>query len=261
MSDLISYYNKFNEDKRLLSRHGQVEFNTTTSYILKYVDKPVGTRLIDIGAGTGRYSIYMAKQGMDVTSVELVPYNLGILKKNSKELDNLKAFNGDARKLKRFENESFDVTLLLGPMYHLHTLEDKVKALSEAKRVTKKGGIIFVAYVMSDYAVIKHGFMGRNIKDSVRNNALTEDYDVCSDENELYDYIRLNDIDVINDNTGGLKRLEIISPDGPADYIRHILNDMDEEEFKLFMDYQLKNAGRADLVGAGSHTVDILMRE
>ena len=262
--NLISYYNKFNEDKRLLSRHGQVEFNTTMDYILRYINEPEGTRLIDIGAGTGRYSIYLASKGYDVTSVELVKYNLGILKKHAKEeladSQHLSAYQGDARKLKKFEDETFDATLLLGPMYHLHSLEDKVKALSEAIRVTKKGGVIFVAYVMADYAVVKHGFMEGHIKDSMAKGALSEDYNVYSDPEELYDYVRLSDIDEINCACPQATRLTIITPDGPADYIRPILNEMDEESFRLFLDYQLKNAERPELIGAGSHTVDILRR-
>lgn len=263
MSDLIEYYNKFNEDKRLLSRHGQVEFNTTINYILKYLNKDAGTTLIDIGAGTGRYSIYLSKMGVDVTAVELVKYNLGILKKNAKtqlsDNDILNAYNADARNLKRFKDETFDITLLLGPMYHLHSIADKLKALNEAKRVTKTGGYIFVAYVMADYALIRHGFMDHNILESVKKNSLTDDYRIKSDPDELYDYIRLEDIDELN-KKAKLKRELIISPDGPADYIRHILNEMSKEEFELFMDYQLKNAHRSELIGAGSHTVDILKK-
>ena len=102
MTDLVAYYNKFNEEKRLQSRHGQVEYHTTMHYIHRYLEllqrereadgKPkqlefgnAGNRhteplrIIDIGAGTGRYSVALAAEGYDVTAVELVKYNLGIL--------------------------------------------------------------------------------------------------------------------------------------------------------------------------------------
>jgi ubiquinone/menaquinone biosynthesis C-methylase UbiE len=62
----------------------------------------------------------------------------------------VKAYQGNALNLKRFEANNFDMTLLFGPMYHLLNFEDKVKALSEAKRVTKPGGIILVAYCMNE---------------------------------------------------------------------------------------------------------------
>ena len=113
-------------------------------HIHKYIDSGIPKtdfKILDIGAGTGRYSVALANEGYDVTAVELVKYNLGILKsKNS----TVKAYQGNALKLKRFENDSFDVTLLFGPMYHLHTKEEQLKALSEARRVTKKDGVIFL---------------------------------------------------------------------------------------------------------------------
>ena len=267
MTSLEEYYNKFNEDKRLLSRHGQVEFNTTMHYINECIDSLQKPRneimLADIGAGTGRYSIALADNDIQVTAVELVNYNLGILKKNAgKYLSpdaRLEAFHGDARKLKRLKDDSFDITLLLGPMYHLHSMEDKVQSLLEAKRITKPGGYILVAYVMADFAFVKHGIIEGKLKESVEKGSFNEDYSIKSNQEELYDSIRINDIDVIN-SEAGLKRQKIVAPDGPADYIRHLLNKMDDEEFKVFMDYQLKNAERPDLIGASSHTLDILYK-
>ena len=82
MTELEQYYNKFNEEKRLLSRHGQVEYHTTMHYVHKYLDvlrqRGIAPTIIDIGAGTGRYSVALADEGYDVTAVELVKYNLGI---------------------------------------------------------------------------------------------------------------------------------------------------------------------------------------
>ena len=70
--NLIEYYNKFNEDKRLTRRHGIVEFTTAMKYIEKYLSKFENPKIIDIGAGTGKYSIKLANKGYDVTAVELV---------------------------------------------------------------------------------------------------------------------------------------------------------------------------------------------
>ena len=99
----------------------------------KNVDDKSQIKILDIGAVTGRQSVPLANQGFDVTAVELVKHNLGRLKQKGA---NVKAYQGNALKLKRFEDDSFDLTLLFGPMYHLHSREDKLKALSEAKRVT-----------------------------------------------------------------------------------------------------------------------------
>lgn len=238
MTELEQYYNKFNEEKRLQSRHGQVEYHTTMHYIHRYLDRlqeeqknwmkqeggaaiPSGAailhketrqrvesdrhvehtplRIIDIGAGTGRYSVALAEEGYDVTAVELVKYNLGILKQKGA---NVKAYQGNALKLKRFADNSFDLALLFGPMYHLHSDEEHVQALAEAKRVVRPGGYIMAAYVMNDYSVIKYGFMENHIAERVKRGELTDDFQILHNENELYDYARLEQIDAWNAAAG-----------------------------------------------------------
>lgn len=263
MNNIEEYYNKFNEEKRLNSRHGQVEFRITMKYIHQCIEeymkennlgKNEETSILDIGAGTGRYSVPLSEEGYDVTAVELVKYNLGILKKKG---SNVKAYQGNALKLKRFSDNSFDVTLLFGPMYHLISDEDKKKALSEAKRVTKPGGYILVAYVMNDYAVVRYGIQEDNIKSIVEEGRVSESFRTIPNEESLYDYVRLEDIDSYNEAVG-LNRVKILSPDGPANYIRPFLNKLDEESFEHFVSYQMAVCERSDLLGAGAHTVDIL---
>ena len=255
MTDLEKYYNKFNEEKRLNSRHGQVEFITSMKYIHEFL-KEGPNKILDVGAGTGRYSVALAEEGHDVSAVELVKYNLGILKqKNS----NVKAYWGNALKLSRFEADSFDVVLVFGPMYHLLTFEEKVKALTEAKRVVKKDGVILVAYCMNEYSILTYGFKQGHIKECLKNGKITEGFRVNPKTEDLYDYVRLEDINSYNE-AAGLKRVKIISADGPADYMRQILNGMDEETFKIFVEYHLSICERPELVGAGAHTVDILRK-
>lgn len=256
MTDLEKYYNKFNEDKRLTRRHGYVEYITSMKYIHDYLDEEKKSKIIDIGAGTGRYSIALADEGYDVTAVELVKYNLGILKSKK---SNVKAYQGNALKLSRFEDESFDIALLFGPMYHLCKFEDKVQALKEAKRVTKKGGVILVAYCMNEYSILTYGFKENNIGRCIDEGRITKDFHCMPSDGELYDYLRLEDIDKIND-AAEIKRVKIISADGPANYMRSILNKMDEDTYKKFIEYHLSTCERMDLIGAGAHTLDILIK-
>lgn len=254
MTELEKYYNKFNEEKRLQSRHGQVEFFTSMKYIHEILQDDKAKKILDVGAGTGRYSVALSEEGYDVTAVELVKYNLGILKSKK---SSVKAYQGNALKLSRFEDNSFDVTLLFGPMYHLHTKEEQLKALFEASRVTKKDGVIFVAYCMNEYSVLTYGFKENHIKESLAQGKLSEDFQVLSEEKDLYRYMRLESINALNKETG-LTRMKIISPDGPSDFMRPVLNAMDGETFELFIKYHLSVCERADLIGAGSHTLDIL---
>ena len=252
--NLIKYYNKFNEDKRLTTRHGLVEFYTSIKYIEKYLTKFKNPKIIDVGAGTGRYSLYFFDKGYDVTSVELVKHNLRVIqKKNSK----IKAYQGNALDLKRFKDNSFDIVIMFGPMYHLISTENKIKALKEAKRIVSPSGLIFLSYCMNDFAIIKHGFIDGNIIEE--KNIIDKDYKINSDETDLYSFVRLEDINYIRKETG-LKRIKILSQDGPSEYIRSTLNKMDDETFNKFLDYHYKTCERKELLGAGRHILEILKK-
>ncbi|MBQ8858028.1 MAG: SAM-dependent methyltransferase, partial [Lachnospiraceae bacterium] len=114
-----------------------------------------------------------------------------------------------------------------------------------------------VAYCMNEYSVLTYGFKENHIKESLAAGKLSEDFQVLSQEEDLYRYMRLDDINALNEEMG-LERIKIISPDGPSDFMRPTLNAMDEETFELFVKYHLSVCERADLIGAGSHTLDIL---
>lgn len=254
MTELEKHYNKFCEDKRLLRRHGQVEYITSMKYIHEFLGNRKDSKIIDIGAGTGRYSVCLADEGYDVTAVELVKYNLGILKSKK---SNVKAFQGNALDLSKFCENSFDLALVFGPMYHLFTFDEKVQVLNEAKRVTKKNGYILVAYCMNEYSIITYAFKKNFARQCIAGGKISKDFHCICNENDLYDYVRLEDIDKINSATG-LKRIKIIAADGPADYMRQVLSSMDEETFQIFINYHLSTCERKELLGASAHTLDIL---
>lgn len=257
MTALEKYYNKFNEDHRLTTRHGQVEFTTTMKYIHDFIPENQKIKILDVGAGTGAYSIPLSREGHSVTAVELVERNLRVLESKHEHVN---CWPGNAMDLSFLDDDTFDITLVFGPMYHLISKEEKLKAFSEVRRVTKNGGHIFVAYVLNDYSVITYCFKQNNIRECMERKSLTTDFHQIPTQDDLYSYLRLSDIDELN-SLSGLKREKIIAADGAADYIRRELNALDEESFKYFIQYHLANCERPELLGASSHVVDILVNK
>lgn len=254
--ELINYYNKFNEDKRLNTKHGQVEYLTAMKYINEYLKEIKNPKIIDIGAGTGKYSIELYNKGYDVTAVELVKHNLRVIEKKEK---NIKTYLGNATNLSKFKSNSFDVVLLFGPMYHLISKEDKLKALYEAKRIVKKNGYIFISYCTNEYAVLTYGFKENNIKECIKNSLLNKNYKIISKDNDLYSFMRIEDIDKLNKITN-LKRIKVIAQDTSAEYMKKIINNMDDETFKLYLDYHFSICERYELLGSSRHILDILKK-
>ena len=254
--NLIKYYNKFNEDKRLTTKHGMVEYLTAMKYIHTYLLDIENPKIIDIGAGTGKYSIALADEGYDVTAVELIKHNLRVIESKK---STVKACQGNALDLSKFDDNSFDMVILFGPMYHLINMEDKLKALSEAKRIVKKTGYILISYCMNEYCVLTYGFKEGNIKNCFTNNMLDDSYHCLSKIDDLYSMVRLEDINELNEKSN-LTRVKIISQDGPAEYMKKLINSMDDETFNFFMNYHFSICERGELLGAGRHTLDILKK-
>lgn len=252
LSNVEKHYNKHPEDLRLLRRHGMVEFETTMHHLRRFLQP--GHYILDIGAGTGRYTSALMAEGYKVKAVELVRRNIEVFLKREPGAD---VVQGDARSMPFIPTDVADVTLLLGPLYHLMGEDEKLKALNEAKRVTKPGGLIFVAYLMNEYSILSYCFDEERMASLLAKKVVDEDFHIRVQADELYDYVRLEDINRLNEKAG-LERVTIFSPDGASDYMRTRLNRMSEETFRLFIEYQKSISERPDLIGAGSHTVDVL---
>lgn len=260
MNFLENYYNNYDEEGRLLRRHGQVEYLTTMHYINDILKGDLKKRILEVGAGTGRYSVTLAKEGYEVDALELVEHNLEILKSKLDGTEKICPVQGNALDLSRYEDECFDLVLLLGPMYHLYTKEDRQKALEEAIRVTKKGGHICVAYCMNECVVVQFAFASDNIKDLVRKNMLTEDFHCLSNPEDLFAMVRLEEIYELTEELVEVEREKIVAADGATVYMRDKVNEFDDETFDLWMKYHLATCERMDLIGATNHSLDILRK-
>ena len=257
---LIEFYNNYDEDARLGLRHGSVEFLTTMRYIEKYIKE--GDRVLEIGAGTGRYSHALARRGYNVDAVELVEHNIEVFQKNTLPNENISITQGNALDLSRFPDNKYDVTLLLGPLYHLYTKEDKLRALGEAIRVTKKGGVIFAASVISDGCLLDEGFnrgsidVAGYIKDGLLD---PETFAARSEPKDLFELVRKEDIDDLMSKLLAT-RLHYVASDGCALFMREAIDNMDDETFEIYLRYHFATCERGDLLGVTSHALDVFRK-
>lgn len=257
---ITDFYNHYDEDGRLALRHGSVEFLTTMRYIEKYL-RP-GCRVLEVGAGTGRYSHALARRGYTVDAVELVEHNIEIFRQNMQADENVTITQGNAMDLSSFLDNQYDITLLLGPLYHLYSTEDKQQALREAIRVTKEGGVIFAAYVISDGCLIDEGFKRGNISvaEYIRTGLLdSRTFAARSEPKDLFELVRKEDIDNLM-SVFPVTRLHYVAADGCAPLIREAVEAMDQDTFELYLRYHFATCERGDLVGNTSHAVDIFRK-
>lgn len=259
LEPLTQYYGRYDEDHRLCSRCGMVEFLTTMRYIEKYL-RP-GMRVLEIGAATGRYSHHLARQGYPVDAVELVAHNIDIFRKNTTPGENVTITQGNAKDLSAFAENTYDMTLLLGPMYHLFTEEEKLQALSEAIRVTKKGGLVYAAYCMGDASILMYGFIRGEIHNIIKKCMLDPvTFKTFSKPWDLFELHRKEDIDALRGRFP-VTQLHFLATDGYANHMRKTLDEMDGGTFDLFLRYHFATCERLDMVGYSNHTLDIFRKD
>ena len=258
-SDLKQFYENYDEDARLLTRAGNVEFTTTMHFIGKYL-KP-GMRILEVGAATGRYSHTLARMGYRVDAVELVEHNIEIFNELTQPGENVTIRQGNAVDLSAFADNTFDLTLILGPMYHLVEEADRRRALREAVRVTKQGGVIFAAYCMIDASVLCYGFARGELQSLIRDNRIDlTDFTQIPHELDFFHLCRREEIDALRSGLS-VTQLHFVASDGYAKHMEAALADMDEETYQHFLRYHLHTCERQDMVGISHHTIDIFRKD
>ena len=256
---LTQFYENYDEEGRLLSRHGSVEYLTTMRYIDKYL-RP-GMRILEVGAATGRYSHTLARRGFRVDAVELVQHNVDIFNSRPQPGEEITIRQGDARDLSCFDDETYDMVLLLGPMYHLFTEEDQRKALSESLRVLKRSGVLFAAYCGNDATMVNYCF-GREMLKQEHYQRLVdmETFKAIADPAETFVLYRREDVEALM-NGFSVTRLHFVGSDMFTNYMREAVDNMDDEFFALFLRYHFATCERSDLVGASHHFLDICRKD
>lgn len=252
---LTNFYSGYDEEGRLLSKHGQVEYLTTMRYIQKYLQP--GMRILEIGAATGRYSHALAQMGFEVDAVELIQHNIDIFKEKTQPGERITIRQGNAKDLHFLTDNSYDITLLLGPMYHLFTVQEQKQALSEALRVTKQDGLLFVAYCGNDATMVQYCF-GKGMLKEEKYQRLVDPltFKASSDPAELFELYRKEDIDALM-APFATTRVHYVGTDMATNYMRPVIDEMDDDFFAVYLKYHFSICERPDMVGVSHHILDI----
>ena len=253
---LGQFYGQINEDDRLLkTRQGQLEYRVTMHYIHRFLKD--GDKVLEIGAGTGRYSVALAREGFQVTAIDLVESNLDQLKKNAAGLSDIEAFQGDALDLSRFREGSFDVTLLFGPMYHLYEEADRHKAIDEAIRVTRPGGVILTAF-LSAHAIICTNYLydWRPAREGIKEN-FDSDYHARHFKEQLFTGFDVCEFEALF-APKDVEHITTVAADNVLEIAERRADfSMTDEDFEAFADYQLHICEKREMLGNSSHLLYI----
>ena len=257
--EIISeFYEACHEEDRLeRSRHGQLEYATTMAYIHRFAGK--GTKVLELGAGTGRYSVALAKEGMEVTAVELVPRNVEVLQERCKDVAGIEAFEGDATDLSRFSDDTYDVSLVFGPMYHLYDKAEINKAIDEVIRVTKPGGVILFAFI-SVYGIMYANYLQGNWAAGEEEN-FTPDYKTRHFKEQLFTGYEVPEFEALFETkpvtyitTAGVDGM-MESLEGREDFA------ISDEDFEAFKKWYLAICEKRELLGMTNHLLYICRKK
>lgn len=242
-------YDIFNEDTRLRSPAARVEFLTNSRYIQKVL-KP-GARILDIGAGAGEYSLYFARMGYQVSALELADANIRAFRSKLCPEDAIELVQGNALDLSRWPDNSFDVVLVFGPLYHLQDPVDRQKCIREAMRVCHPDGTLFFAFISHDMVFFTE--LGYD-KDYFK----TGDYD--------HDTFRLHDFPFVFHTVpecramlteAGLTVCNEVASDGLSELMAQRINGLDDESYTRYLELHFRLCEKPELLGHSNHLLFI----
>lgn len=239
-------YQIFEESERLSTKATQVEFLTTIRQIEKHL-KP-GMKVLDIGAGAGKYSLFLAKQGYDVTAIELVEKNVAQLRRKADDEMSIQIFQGNALDLTEIDDKTMDIVLCFGPLYHLEKVEDRLKCIDEVKRVCKDSGKMYFAFISNDMVITTETFTYNP------NFLLGDSYDHKTFKVDDFPFV----FHTVNDcrkllKESKLKTISEVAADGFSELLQDQINKMDDRSYNQWLNYHYYCCEKPEFLGASNH--------
>lgn len=265
MSNIVDFYTNYDEDIRLQSNNARkVEFITTTTMLNSCINQT--DRILEVGAGTGVYSMYYAERGHEVTATDLTPKHVEIIESKIRANPTLRmnAKVANATELIDFENDTFDVVLCLGPMYHLIDRDAQEKCLSECLRVLKPGGILALAYI-TKFSVFPYLLKSdrKFLKESWIHRIVDKGFTSSSEEDcfwtDAYFHSPQEFEDLLQEKR--TDKLLHVASDGISPLISPLVDGLSPEEFEIWIAYHLKTCHEPSTLGSSSHALYICKKQ
>lgn len=239
-------YRRYDESTRLnRSNAARVEFLTTVRYIERYLSP--GAKILDVGAGAGEYSLFFSRKGYDVSALELAESNLDAFRKKLTKEDTVDLVQGNALDLSRYESDFFDIVLLLGPLYHLHNEDDRLRCIAEAKRVCKPGGKLFLGFISNDMVIL-------TMFSTHPDYFLNGDYDKETFRCDDFPFV-FHTVDACREllRKGNIKVIHEVAADGVSELLADKISAMDEASFAQYLRFHFYLCERKEHLGASNH--------
>ncbi|MBC7001062.1 methyltransferase domain-containing protein [Photobacterium sp. BZF1] len=256
MEELIDQYTNADEDTRLTRQYiTRMEFDTTMHALHGWLTP--GARVTELGAATGRYSLTFAQMGCKVTAVELVPDQVRILREKAAESDiDIDIHQGSACEVPFIADNSQDLCVILGPLYHLQTEQARKQVMEEAMRILKPGGVMAVAYISRFFVAglfAQHfpHLITPQILDQLQGEGLVSSPEAAQFFNVGY-FATPNEMEQLVD-THGFAIERHIATDGFGRYLASGINHFSPDQYDAWLAYHLKSCDEPSLLGASNH--------
>ena len=248
---------------RLKTKHPYEKY--ITIHMMDRYIRP-GDTILDIGGGPGHYSIHYAKQGHDVTLLDLSDGNVRFAKKKARQYGvKITALQGDALDLSRFPDHSFDTVFLMGPLYHLMNKESRLQAIREAKRVLKPGGYLFCSFILMFGGVI-YGL--REIRETILWPQEQVYYEVAANDESLaldaftYAYMTtVKDAKELLASVPGLRTETVFGQESILAAYRNQLRQSPKKVRIAWYDYALRFCEKEDYLTHTEHLMIVSQKE
>lgn len=262
MSDIEvvkEYYNDNVEGEWERLEENPYEFIINTHFMDRYIKS--GDKVLDIGGGPGKYSLYFASKGCNVTLIDLSEENIKFAKAKAKEQNlNIKAIAGNACDIENILSEQYDHVLLMGPLYHLLEETDRRKAVSGSLKLLKPDGVFYASFISAYAGII---YMLREEPGMIEDPELIDDF-ICFEEDRSFSgnaftkarFERIWDV-VPFMHEFNLEKLHLLGSESILSPFKKQVLSQTQSTFDKCVDLAIKVCEREDLLSYAEHLLYI----